>query len=89
MSLVIGDNFSFQGAKPLDARLKYSTVAEMKAVADSTMYEGCLAYCSETEKTYQWKSTNTVDETLGRWREFETGGGSSEDPNAYHTTDSA
>lgn len=89
MALTLGDNFSYQGAKPLDARLKYSTVAEMKAVGDSTMYDGCLAYCSATEKTYQWKSTNSVDETLGRWREFETGGGSSEDPNAYHTTDSA
>lgn len=75
MSLTLGDNFSYQGAKPLDARLKYDTVAAMKAVADATMYEGCLAYCSGTDKTYQWKSANTVDETLGKWREFKSGGG--------------
>lgn len=70
MALTLGDNFSYQGAKPLDARLKYDTVAAMKAVGDSTMYEGCLAYCVATDKTYQWKSTNTVDATLGKWREY-------------------
>lgn len=75
MALTLGDNFSYQGAKPLDARLTYSTVAAMKAVADATMYDGCMGYCTETEKTYQWKSTNTVDETLGKWREFQAGGG--------------
>lgn len=70
MALTLGDNFSYQASKPLDARLKYDTVAAMKAVADSTMYEGCLAYCVATDKTYQWKSTNTVDATLGKWREY-------------------
>ena len=73
MALTLGDNFSYQGAKPLDGRLKYDTVAAMKAMADSTLYDGCLAYCVATGKTYQWKSTNTVDADLGRWREFESG----------------
>ena len=77
MALTLGDNFSYQGAKPLDARLIYSTVASMKAVADATMYDGCLAYCVATDKTYQWKSTNTVDANTGKWREFTSGGGSS------------
>lgn len=74
MSLILGDNFSYQGSKPLDARLKYDTLADMKAVADATMYEGCLAYCVAVGKTYQWKSTNTVDESTGKWREFTSGG---------------
>ena len=88
MSILLGDNFQYQAGKPLDGRLKYDTVAAMEAVADATMYDGCLAYCTATEKTYQWKSTNTVDETLGRWREFETGGGGSgTDENAYHVND--
>lgn len=77
MALTLGDNFSYQGAKPLDARLKYDTVAAMKAVADATMYDGCLAYCAGTDKTYQWKSGNTVDKTTGKWREFTSGGGGS------------
>lgn len=78
MALTLGDNFSYQGAKPLDARLKYDTLASMKAVADATMYDGCLAYCVATDKTYQWKSTNTVDVNTGRWREFTSGGGGGE-----------
>lgn len=73
MALTIGDNFSYMGAKPLDGRLKYDTVASMKAMADSVLYDGCLAYCTATDKTYQWKSTNEVDATLGKWREFSSG----------------
>lgn len=73
MALTLGDNFSYQGAKPLDARLKYATLAEMSAVADATMYDGCMAYCVATDKTYQWKSTNTVDADTGKWREFSSG----------------
>lgn len=88
MSLTLGDNFSYGGSKPLDARLSFATLADMKAVVDATMYNGCIAYCVATDKTYQWKSTNTVDADTGRWREFSSGG-SSEDPNAYHTGDTA
>lgn len=77
MSIQVGDNFSYQGTKPLDGRIKYDTLADMKAVADAVIYEGCIAYCVATAKTYQWKSTNTVDADTGKWREFETGGGSS------------
>lgn len=73
MALTIGDNFSYQGAKPLDGRIKYDTIAAMKAMADSTLYEGCIAYCTATDKNYQWKSSNTVDATLGKWRELESG----------------
>ena len=79
MALTLGDNFSYQGAKPLDARLNYTTLANMKAVGDATMYDGCMAYCTETDKTYQWKANNTVDVDTGRWREFSSGGGGGSD----------
>lgn len=75
MALTIGDNFSYQGAKPLDTRLQYATIAEMASKADSTLYDGIIAYCKADGKNYQWKSTNTVDPTLGKWREFQSGGG--------------
>lgn len=79
MSLILGDNFSYQGAKPLDKRNQYDTVAAMAAVSDTVLYDGCLTFCLETGKTYQWLSTNTVDATLGKWREFSSGGGGSSD----------
>lgn len=75
MALTIGDNFSYQGAKPLDTRLQYATIAEMVSKADSTLYDGIIAYCKADSKNYQWKSTNTVDPILGKWREFQSGGG--------------
>lgn len=73
MSIIVGDNFDYKAGKPLDGRLVYATLADMKAVADATMYNGCLAYCVATDKTYQWKSSNTVDPDTGKWREFSTG----------------
>lgn len=85
MSLIIGDNFSYLGAKPLDGRIKYNTLADMVAMADSTLYDGCFAYCVGTDKNYQWKSSNTVDATLGKWREFEAGGGSTGDSGVLYT----
>lgn len=86
MSINIGDNLSYLGAKPLDGRLKYDTVSEMAGMADNVLYEGCLAYCVGTGKTYQWKSTNAVDPTTGKWREFTSGGGSTGDAIEYVTT---
>lgn len=74
MSISVADNFKYQGTKPLDDRIKYATVADMKAVADAKLYDGCEAYCVETDKYYKFKSTNTVDETTGKWRERESGG---------------
>lgn len=76
MAISVADNFSYLGGKPLDGRIQYDTVANMKAMADAKLYEGCEAYCIATDKYYKWKSTNTVDETLGKWREIESGGGS-------------
>lgn len=83
MSILLGDNFEYKAGKPLDGRLKYDTLANMKAVADATMYEGCLGYCEATGKTYQWKSTNTVDADTGKWREFNSGGGGGGGTSSY------
>ena len=74
MAIQVADNFQYLGQKPLDARVKYATVADMAAVAASSLYDGIMAYVVATEKNYQWKSTNPVDQTLGKWREFESGG---------------
>lgn len=51
----------------------YETLADMVAEEISNLYEGCIAYCVEDEKYYQWKSTNEVIATYSRWRELEFG----------------
>lgn len=76
MSIQVGDNFKYLGKKPLDNRTKYSTIAEMASMSVNTLYDGIIAYCIADGKNYQWKSTNSEDATLGKWREFSTGGAS-------------
>lgn len=75
MAISVADNFSYKGAKPLDARTKYATVADMKNATASDLYDGCLAYVTATKKNYQFDSSNTVDPDTGKWRELQTGGG--------------
>lgn len=75
MGIQVGDNFDHKSKKPLDARTSYATLALMKVVVDANINEGCLAYCAETDKYYKFLSTNTVDDSTGKWREFSSGGG--------------
>lgn len=70
MAIAVADNFSYKGAKPLDARIKYSTIADMVGTSEAILYDGCLTYVVENKKYYSFDSTNDFDETLGRWREF-------------------
>ncbi len=75
MGINIADNFAYNGKKPMDNRTEYATLSAMKAVVDANINEGCMCYNKEDGKYYTFKSTNTVDATTGKWREFETGGG--------------
>ena len=76
---MVGDNFSYKGSKPLDARTKFATVAEMVATPVADLYDGCEAYVTATKKYYSYDSTNEVDETLGKWRERQSGGSGTTD----------
>ena len=51
----------------------YETLTDMVAEEISNLYDGCIAYCVEDEKYYQWKSTNEVITTYARWRELQFG----------------
>lgn len=75
MAISVADNFSYKGAKPLDARFQFSSVANMKSATASDLYDGCLAYVTATKKYYTYDSTNTSTEETGKWKELETGGG--------------
>ena len=67
MALNIGDNFSYLGAKPLDARRVFASKAALDAVSLSTVYEGMVAYTQLEDKYYRLKS--------GVWVEFQSGSG--------------
>lgn len=74
MAIQIADNFSYLGRKPLDGRLAYATAADMAAMADSTLYEGIIAYLQSEQKYYTFSPYNPVDPTYGKWVEFSVGG---------------
>lgn len=76
MAITIADNFSYRGAKALDGRMKYDTIAEMVETPAADLYDGCFAYVTAEKKYYSYDSTNTVDATLGKWRQHGSGGGS-------------
>ena len=66
--LKIGDNFDYQGQKPNFARDTFSTLSEMKAYPETSIDEGHVSFCIETGKLYQYKKSNSIDPTSGRWR---------------------
>lgn len=74
MSIAVADNFSYQGAKPLDARFQFNTIAAMRNTSEATLYNGCLSYVNSEKKYYVFDAQNEEDLTLGRWREYSGGG---------------
>ena len=79
MAIKTGDNFLYRGRKPLDSRDSFSTILQMTTFAESSLDDGHISYVKETDKYYKFNSTNEVDTTLGKWREYNGGGGSSTD----------
>ena len=73
----VGDNFSYKGKKPLDSRDCFDTVSEMAQFAETSLDEGHISYVKETDRYYKFNSLNNVDSTLGKWREYNNGGGGS------------
>lgn len=73
MGMLFMDNVTYSSKKPLDDRTRYDTIANM--VATKRVYDGIIAYVTGEKKYYTYDSTNTEDVTLGKWREFESGGG--------------
>ena len=73
----IADNFNLAGStKPLDARDEFDTLAAMKACTVCNELHVC--YNKETEKQYQYSSSNPNDSTTGKWVEYTPGGGGGE-----------
>lgn len=73
MAIKIGSNFTFQGEQPNFERDRFATKADMKAFPETSIDDGHLSYCMEDKNTYQFKSSNAVDATTGKWRLFRDG----------------
>ena len=73
MAIKIGSNFTFQGQQPNFERDRFTTKAAMKAFPETSIDDGHLSYCAEDGNTYQFKSSNTVDDVTGKRRVFKDG----------------
>lgn len=72
MAIKIGANFAYNGKLPNFERDSFETKAAMKAFDENSIDDGHLSYCKEDGNVYQFKSSNPVDGTTGRWRLFKT-----------------
>ena len=72
MAIKIGSNFAYNGKLPNFERDSFETKTAMKAFDENSIDEGHLSYCKEDGNIYQYKHTNTVDTTTGKWRLFKT-----------------
>lgn len=78
MSISLNANFELLSAGLyLDARQQFNTIIEMKDFAETSIPDGFITYNKETQKHYVFNSSNTVDATLGKWREYNSGDSSS------------
>ena len=73
MAIKLGSNFTFQGRQPNFETDRFATKAAMKAFPETSIDDGHLSYCAEDGNTYQFKSSNSVDNVTGKWRVFKDG----------------
>lgn len=83
MSINLLDSFNYKGKRPDFVRQQFGTIAAMKAFSDNYLPDMYLAFCLEDGKVYIYNRNNAVDETTGRWRELEGGGGGGDLTNYY------
>lgn len=69
------DNISYKGQKPDNARSQFDTIEEMVAFSENYLPPIYVTLCVETGKQYKYQRSNSVDPTLGKWREVGEGGG--------------
>ena len=74
MSININANFKLSKKQFLDARQGFNTIAEMATYPANEIPNGFMTFNNEDGKNYQFLDLNSVDPTLGQWREFTTGG---------------
>lgn len=69
MAVKIASNFSLKSKKFLDDREEFDTILDMKNFPENSIPNGFITYNKETNKRYEFNSSNVNDMNLGKWRE--------------------
>lgn len=70
MAIKFTGNVEFKGKQSFEVRAEYATLVAMKAADERGLNDGLIAYNKESKKHYTFNGSNTVDGTLGKWREL-------------------
>lgn len=62
------DSFDLKSRRPNFTRDQFETMDSMKAVADSDIDDGHIAFCVQTNKTYIYHASNEYTAATGKWR---------------------
>lgn len=87
MSINILDSFNYKGRRPDFVRQQFGTIEAMRTFSENYLPDMYLCYCLEDGKVYLYNKDNTVDQTTGRWRQLESGGGGGDMTNYYTKTE--
>lgn len=69
----IASNFGLQSKLPNFERDQFDTLDSLKAFPETSLDEGHISYCLETNKHYVFRSGNTPDPVLGKWEALSLG----------------
>lgn len=75
MAISLLDNIAIKKKSPNVERDLFATIADMAAFNENYLPDVFECNVIEDGNRYRYNRTNIVDETLGRWRKVESGGG--------------
>lgn len=73
--IALGSGFQLSSPQAIDSRFQFKTIAEMRDMAESSLYDGIMSFCVEADSTFIWKSKNPVSPDFGKWTKFTSGNG--------------
>lgn len=68
MAIPIGSNFDLKSKLPIDERMLFNTIADMKAYDSKFLPDMYFCQVKETGKIYTYNTANSFDTVTGRWR---------------------
>ena len=75
MGIALGSGFTLQSSQPIDERLQFKTITEMRDAEETSLYDGLMSFCVEADSVFIWKTKNPVSPEFGKWSKFTSGSG--------------
>lgn len=70
MAIPVGSNFDLKAQLPIDGRMLFDTIADMRVYDNKFLPDMYICQVKETGKIYSYNVSNTFDLITGRWREL-------------------